>query len=159
MLVVIFTKLQFAYAQFPCLSICGYHLYDIFWEAVERLQRCGFEVVACICDGLSANWTFFKLHGTDKAQYKVLNPYSEEKHSIYFFSDPPHLLKTTRNCWASNKRLMWVSYEPTVKAPIYSTVMTRFDVYSASSVFQSDSSINFNPACPEVFRRIHAWFG
>ncbi len=26
----LFTKLQFAYAQFPCASVCGYHLYDIF---------------------------------------------------------------------------------------------------------------------------------
>ena len=29
----LFTKLQFAYAQFSCASVCGYHLCDIFWEA------------------------------------------------------------------------------------------------------------------------------
>ena len=28
----LFLKLQFLYAQLP---ICGYHLYDILWEAVE----------------------------------------------------------------------------------------------------------------------------
>lgn len=105
----LFCKLQFAYAQFPCASVCGYHMYDIFWEAVERLERCGFRVIACTCDGLSANRSFFKLHGKkDKAVYKTLNPYAEEKRYIFFLSDPPHLMKTTRNCWASSKRLMWV---------------------------------------------------
>ncbi len=104
----LFTKLQFAYAQFPCASVCGYHMYDIFWEAVERLERCGLRVLACTCDGLSVNRNFFKLHDRDKAVYKVLNPYSEQKRYIFFLSDPPHLMKTTRNCWASNKRLMWV---------------------------------------------------
>ncbi len=92
----LFTKLQFAYAQFPCSSVCGYHMYDIFWEAVERLERCGFRVVACTCDGLSVNRNFFKLHDKGKKDvHKVLNPYSEEKRYIYFMTDPPHLIKTT----------------------------------------------------------------
>jgi hypothetical protein len=105
----LFSKLRFPYAQFPCSSICGHHLYDIFWEAVERLERIGLKVVACTCDGLSANRTFFKLHCKGEDSYKVINPYSDELRYIYFLSDPPHLLKTTRNCWASSKRLMWVS--------------------------------------------------
>ena len=104
----LFSKLQFPYAQFPCSSICGYHLYDIFGEAVKRLERCGFRVVACTCDGLAENRTFFKLHGDEQQMYKALNPYSEDKWYIFFFSDPPHLMKTTRNCWASTKRLLWV---------------------------------------------------
>ena len=104
----LFSKLKFPYAQFPCSSICGYHLYDIFWEAVERLERCGLRVVACTCDGLAANRTFFKLHGDERQMYKALNPYSEDKRYIFFFSDPPHLMKTTRNCWSSTKRLLWV---------------------------------------------------
>ncbi len=104
----LFTKLQFAYAQFPCASVCGYHLYDIFWEAVQRLERCGFKVMACTCDGLSVNRNFFKLHNKEKSVHKVRNPYSEEKRYIFFMSDPPHLIKTTRNCWNSTKRLMWV---------------------------------------------------
>lgn len=28
---------------------------------------------------------------------------------IYCFSDPPHLIKTVRNCWASKKRSLWVN--------------------------------------------------
>lgn len=105
----LFTKLQFAYAQFPCGSVCGYHLYDIFWEAVQRLERCGFRVIACTCDGLSVNRAFFKLHDEGKIVHKVKNPYAEDGRYIFLMSDPPHLIKTTRNCWYNKKRLLWVS--------------------------------------------------
>lgn len=47
----LFSKLQFPYAQFPCNNISGDLLYDTFWEAVGRLENCGFKVcefsVAC----------------------------------------------------------------------------------------------------------------
>ena len=32
--------------------------------------------------------------------YKTINPFSPEKRPIFFISDVPHLLKTTRNCWS-----------------------------------------------------------
>ena len=51
----LFSKMQFPYAQFPCNKLRGYEPYDIFWEAVEWLERCGFSVLACTCDGLSVN--------------------------------------------------------------------------------------------------------
>ena len=41
----LFSKLQFPYVQFPCAKLHGYELYDLFWEAVERLERCGFNVM------------------------------------------------------------------------------------------------------------------
>ena len=75
----LFSKMQFQYAQFPCNKLRGYELYDIFGEAVERLERCGFSVFACTCDGLSVNRCFFKLHGSGKCVHKVVNPYSLEK--------------------------------------------------------------------------------
>ena len=40
----LFTKLQFAYAQFPCSQVRGDKLYVPFWEAVCRLEKCGFKV-------------------------------------------------------------------------------------------------------------------
>lgn len=103
----LFSKMQFPYAQFPCTKLRGYELYDIFWEAVERLERCGFIVLACTCDGLSVNRSFFKLHGSGERVYKVINPYSQDKRYLFFISDPPHLIKTVRNSWHSSKRLLW----------------------------------------------------
>ena len=35
----LFSSLQFPYAQFPCLNLTGDLIFDVFWEAVERLER------------------------------------------------------------------------------------------------------------------------
>lgn len=35
----LFSGFQFPYAQFPCVNLTGDQLYNIFWEAVERLER------------------------------------------------------------------------------------------------------------------------
>ena len=42
----LFISLQYPYAQFPCASITGDLLYNPVWEAVYRLERCGFQVQA-----------------------------------------------------------------------------------------------------------------
>ena len=49
------------------------------------------------------NRTFFRMHksydDSDRpVTYKPPNMYAEEERYIWFFSDPPHLIKTTRNC-------------------------------------------------------------
>ena len=52
----------------------------------------------------SPNRRFLKLHGPapkGSVLLKVMNPYTTEKREIFFFSDPPHLMKTVRNCWSS----------------------------------------------------------
>ena len=40
----LFSSLHFPYAQFPCASVTGDLFSDPFWEAVFRLERCGFKV-------------------------------------------------------------------------------------------------------------------
>lgn len=40
--------------------------------------------------------------------HKVPNPYASDGRDLLFFSDPPHLMKTTRNCWNSKARSLWV---------------------------------------------------
>ena len=48
---------------------------------------------------------FFLMHDPGAAFVnEVLNPHSLNR----YISDPPHLIKTTRNCWSRNK--LWVSY-------------------------------------------------
>ena len=108
----LFHKLEFPYCQFPCTALSGDEMYDPLWEAVGRLELCGFNVMGLTCDGLAANRRFFRLHDpAAKASsmiYKVDNPYTDDKRPFYFFSDPPHLIKTVRNCWASKCRHLWV---------------------------------------------------
>ena len=71
------------------------------------------KVMGVTMDGASANRKLMKLHrGASDATdivYKVYNPFSEEKRHLYFISDPPHLVKTMRNCL--NKRRFWVSID------------------------------------------------
>lgn len=112
----IFTSLEFPYAQFPTTGITADSLFPLVWEAVYNLESCGFKVVAFACDGATPNRKFFAMHGGNKKLiYKTTNIYSDDpKDEIYFFSDVPHLLKTTRNCWSNSfahrwSRALWVS--------------------------------------------------
>ena len=77
-----FSSLEFTYAQFPCTDLVGPLMYDPVWEAVARLELCGFRVMALVCDGLAANRKLFRLH-RPKTQpsdvtYKVKNPYADD---------------------------------------------------------------------------------
>ena len=52
------------------------------------------------------NRSLVKLHKapSEDVQHKTVNPFSDDRRFFLFFSDAPHLLKTVRNCFMSNKR-------------------------------------------------------
>ncbi|XP_062509723.1 uncharacterized protein LOC134185850 isoform X2 [Corticium candelabrum] len=112
----IFTSLRFPYVQFPCKTLSGDTLYPIVWEAIQRLELLGCKVLAIICDGASSNRSFFRIHSTknsseaqEQLAYRTRNPFScdRDRTFLWFVSDAPHLMKTTRNCWTSPKRNLW----------------------------------------------------
>ena len=104
----LFTAMKFPYVQFAAASTKGGTLFPLFRQVVCRLTRLGLCVVAVTCDGASDNRRLFSLHDTaSKMVYKTRNVYSKEKDTIFFFSDPPHLIKTIRNCFQRGK--LWVS--------------------------------------------------
>ena len=110
----LFTNLALPYAQFAASSITGADMFPLLWKVIERLTRVGCQVLAVTSDGGSPNRRLFQLHklpGSPRGQvvYKALNPFSEEEQEIVFFIDPPHLLKTIRNCFQSPTRSLWVS--------------------------------------------------
>ena len=108
----LFSALEFPYVQFPCASITGDLLFDPVWTAIGRIERCGLKVLAMTADGASPNRRLFKIHdpaSSNTTPHKVPNPYSTGGRDLFFFSDPPHLLKTVRNCFASTSRHLWVS--------------------------------------------------
>ena len=80
-------------------------------ESKSAVQSvCVAQVLGVTFDGASVNRRLLKLSDYDSTTHKVLNMHAPgEERYIYFFSDPPHLIKTTRNCWASNCRTLWVS--------------------------------------------------
>ena len=99
--------------------VTGEQIFSVVWEAIERLEQIDFKVIAITCDGASPNWKLFHMHCSgsstddDSLCYKCPNPYTREDRSIYFFSDVPHLMKTTRNCWSHSSkegtRNLWVN--------------------------------------------------
>lgn len=104
----LFTSLKYIYAQFPAVSTKGADIFTIIWKAIHRLTRLGLVVVAITCDGASNNRKMFDMHGlTNGLPYKTINVYDSKKQNIYFICDPPHLIKTIRNCFARGH--LWVS--------------------------------------------------
>ena len=72
-------------------------------------------MLAATCDGASVNRRLVKLHDLKASLiFKVPNLCASDKRDLFFFSDPPHLMKTTRNCWASKARSLWVCVISTV---------------------------------------------
>ncbi|XP_064401712.1 uncharacterized protein LOC135347608 [Halichondria panicea] len=56
----LFTKMQFAYAQFLCCSLTGDKLYAPFWNALSRIENCGLKVLGVTMDGCAVNRRFMK---------------------------------------------------------------------------------------------------
>ena len=106
----LFSHLEYPYEQLPCHTLSADELFDPFWEAVSRFERLGLRVMGLCCDGLAAKRRFLSINSDETQPYKVINPYAMESRSIYFFPDPPHLIKTVRNAWANPKRHLWVCY-------------------------------------------------
>jgi len=111
------SKLNFPYVQFACINLTGDQMVNPVWEAITRLERQGIKVLSITCDGASINRRLWYIHGNGRelgdkgVLYKVPNIYAPDaSRYLYFISDPPHLIKTTTNCWASKFRKLEVSF-------------------------------------------------
>lgn len=99
----LFFKFEFPYAHFGARDLSADMIFPIVWEAIQLLEGIGLKVICVTADGASINRKFFRMHGKSSegaVTYKTHNPYADpkENRALYFISDPPHLLKTTRNC-------------------------------------------------------------
>ena len=103
----LFTNLKFPYAQFPANSTKGANIFPLVRQAIKHLSRLGLHVITVTCDGASDNRRMFSMFN-DKAtlSYKTVNVFSANRNEVFFISDPPHLIKTIRNCFARGK--LWV---------------------------------------------------
>ena len=109
------SSLQYPLAAFATDGITADFLYPIIWKAIEIVEvHVELKVLFICCDGASPNRKFFSLHSAnaDSTLYKTDNPFGDTGEQIYFISDAPHLLKTTRNCFSNSfhhkrSRLLW----------------------------------------------------
>ena len=85
----------------------GENIFPLVWEVVEALEMYDIPVVSLTSDGAKPNRRFYQMcqkpqKGEPKSvPYKTSNPFREEG-ELFFFCDPPHLLKTARNCFSNS---------------------------------------------------------
>ena len=115
-------KLDYPLAHFATTSLTGEHLFPIVWDGIKIIESLGLKVLCITADGASPNQKYFKMHGSpitatsqqptnssrdctgtsglqsSSVIYKTKNVYASDDRWVYFVSDPPHLMKTTRNC-------------------------------------------------------------
>ena len=125
----VMNPLSYAFATFATVGIKSFQLFPLFWRAVAILERtCKLKVIAATADGASPNRCFYTMHISKENEngngiiYKARNIYANDDGDrfIWFFSDPPHLIKTARNSlyksgsarnsrymWNNNKHLLW----------------------------------------------------
>eukprot|EP00794_Sanderia_malayensis_P013195 gene13195-14544_t len=114
--------MKFTLANFATKGATSIQLFPLFWKAVGICElKCNLKVVGVTSDGASPNRKMYRMHSyltrdedcnNVKVTYRTENIFATDKRYIYFFADPPHLMKTARNCLASSGegssgRLMW----------------------------------------------------
>lgn len=104
--------------KFGTSGITAAQLMPIFWEAVCILETtCNLFVTAATSDGASPNTRFYRMHSDLDGNadsdlcYRTVHLFAPHRF-IYFLSDVPHLVKTTRNSLKSSgsgscTRYMW----------------------------------------------------
>eukprot|EP00794_Sanderia_malayensis_P002527 gene2527-2922_t len=108
------SRLKFSLGYFGTQSATSYMLFPLMWKAVGLCETCaGLKVVCVVSDKASPNQKMYRMHRLkDGVVYSTPNVFAtDEDRDLYFFSDPPHLLKTTRNNFGASgfqsSRLMW----------------------------------------------------
>ena len=100
----LYGNFKFNLDYFATNSILSHQLKPIFWKAVSILEiGCKLKVIAAVCGRTAPNQCFFNMHAsitgnsTSGMIYRTKSLYSPDRF-ICFFSDYPHLIKTSRNC-------------------------------------------------------------
>ena len=113
------SDLKYILGYFSTQSLTSYQVMPLFWKAVSILEVCcNLWVCATVSDGASVNRKFYELHAalvgensTADVIHRTTNLFAPSRY-IFFFSDAPHLVKTSRNClfnsgMGKHSRLMW----------------------------------------------------
>ena len=95
-----FFRSTFFNFDYPCAFFLtknqtAFEINRLFWLGVSMLHTYGFAVILSCCDGASSNRAFVEINTGDSKKCSCFNPFSGKP--IFFFSDPPHLIKKLRN--------------------------------------------------------------
>ena len=104
-------------AHFATGTSTAEQIFPIVWEGIRLVESFDLKVMCITADGASPNRKILKMHTgspADSVTNRTRNRYAPKNDRwIYFVSDPPHLMNTTRNCLqhssSSGTRHMMVS--------------------------------------------------
>lgn len=75
------------------------------WEVIYHLEKSEIPVLTLAFDGASTNRSFVHMHVMFNylgSPYVTTNFTSPDRRPLFFIMDPPHLLKTIRNCFSNS---------------------------------------------------------
>lgn len=104
---------KFSLANFSTKGATSFQMFPLVWKAISICEANDIKILALTCDGASPNRALFRMHFTmtndDEMNPDVDVTYrtpnfccKSEKRFLYFISDVPHLIKTSRNCLANS---------------------------------------------------------
>lgn len=94
------SSMKFPAAYYATTNVTGSELYQTTLEVIRAVKLLGLKVICLTSDGAAANRKFYEILGgrvesSLSPPFFSISPY--EGGRLYFFCDPPHLLKTIRN--------------------------------------------------------------
>ena len=103
---------KFSLANFSTKGATSFQMFPLVWKAISICEANNIKILALTCDGAAPNRALFRMHfiltKDDEMNpdvdvtYRTPNFCCTEKRFLYFISDAPHLIKTSRNCLANS---------------------------------------------------------
>jgi len=159
-------------AAFTAGCLTKEQLFSKTWQVIRACEAVGVKILAVTCDGSSINRAFIAMHTPATQRYcgvvfDTVNMCSLDR-TIYFISDPPHLLKTFRNCFAKSdkgskcKRLltidgefiMWNTIVKLYEADLQSTLRRCHKLHSQNMYLNSYTCMKVSYAAQVMSRTV-----
>ncbi|XP_026290481.2 uncharacterized protein LOC113215119 [Frankliniella occidentalis] len=84
-------------------------LFDRTWDVITHCELAGIHILSVVCDGSAVNRGFIQMHTPTNPERQLKSGVvfacknlCVPDRELFFFSDPPHLIKTLRNCFAKS---------------------------------------------------------
>ncbi|KAE8739107.1 hypothetical protein FOCC_FOCC015399 [Frankliniella occidentalis] len=95
-------------AAFPVKALKREELFEQTWDVISACEVRGIKILAVVCDGSAVNRSFIAMHtpatiseSHPNLVFDTVNMCSPDR-NLFFIADPPHLMKTIRNCFAKS---------------------------------------------------------
>ncbi|KAK3920082.1 Transposable element P transposase [Frankliniella fusca] len=95
-------------AAFPVKALKREDLFERSWNVISACEVRNIKILAVVCDGSAVNRSFIAMHTPATVSeshpglvFDTVNMCSPDR-NLYFIADPPHLMKTIRNCFAKS---------------------------------------------------------